>query len=156
VLKRSDGGLATLGDELEIVRSYLAIEAARFEDRLSVTIDVPNALLAAPMPPLLLQPLVENAIKHGISPRKAGGQVMITARVSDAAGNGETSQLVMTVIDTGVGASPTELARGRTTGIGLANIESRLGHYYGTTATCAVRSAPGVGTTVEIHLPIPA
>jgi two-component system, LytTR family, sensor kinase len=156
VLKRSDGELATLGDELEIVRSYLAIEAARFEDRLSVTIDVPNALLAAPVPPLLLQPLVENAIKHGISPRKAGGQVMITARLSDAVPDGETSQLVMTVIDTGVGASPIELARGRTAGIGLANIESRLGHYYGTAATCTVRSAPGVGTTVEIYLPIPA
>ena len=150
VLKRSDGELATLGDELEIVQSYLAIEAARFEDRLSVTVDVPAELLACPLPPLLLQPLVENAIKHGISPRKAGGRVIIAARATD-----DNSHLIITVIDTGVGASSAELTRGRVAGIGLVNVESRLAHYYGETASFAIRSAPGVGTTVEMHLPAP-
>jgi signal transduction histidine kinase len=149
VLTRSDAALATLGDEIEIVRSYLAIEAARFEERLAVTVDVPDPLLALPLPPLLLQPLVENAIKHGISPRKLGGRVVVTARTSG-------DDLTLTVIDTGVGVTPNELADRRDRGIGLANVEARLGHYYGAAATLTVRSAPGVGTTVEVRVPITA
>jgi signal transduction histidine kinase len=147
VLKRSDGALATLGDELEIVRSYLAIEAARFEERLSVQIDVPDTLAAFPLPPLLLQPLVENAIKHGITPRKDGGRLVVTARTDAVA-------LTLTVVDTGVGVGATDLARRKARGIGLMNVEARLRHHYGGAAALAVRSAPGVGTTVELHIPV--
>ena len=147
VLTRSDTALATLGDEIEIVSAYLAIERARFEERLSVTIDVPPELLPLPLPPLLVQPLVENAIKHGVTPRKLGGRVVVTAR---DAGDG----LTVTVVDTGVGVASSELATRRTRGIGLANVEARLGHYYGAAATLTVRSVPGVGTTVEVHVPI--
>lgn len=147
VLTRSDAALATLGDEIEIVRSYLSIERARFEERLAVTIDVPAALLARPLPPLLIQPLVENAIKHGISPRKLGGRVVVTARASD-------EDLTLSVIDTGVGVTPSDLARRRMHGIGLSNVEARLDHYYGAAATLTVRSAPGTGTTVEVRVPM--
>ncbi len=150
VLRRSDGELATLGDELEIIRSYLAIEGARFEERLSVTIDVPDALTAAQLPPLLVQPLVENAVKHGITPRKDGGRLVISARIDRAK---PVEMLVVTVVDTGVGVSPDDLSRRRARGIGLSNVESRLRHYYGDIATLAVRSAPDVGTTVEIRMP---
>ena len=149
VLTRSDAALATLGDEIEIIDSYLSIERARFEERLAVTIDVPPQLLALPLPPLLVQPLVENAIKHGISPRKLGGRVVVTARTSG-------DDLTLSVIDTGIGVTANELAARRTRGIGLANVEARLGHYYGTAATLTVRSAPGVGTTVELRVPITA
>jgi two-component system, LytTR family, sensor kinase len=147
VLKRPDADLATLGDEMEIVRSYLAIEGARFEERLSVTIDVPDALAPLPLPPLLLQPLVENAIKHGITPRKDGGRLMLTASIDQAA------TLVITIADTGVGVSAPELARRRARGIGLTNVGARLKRYYGDAASLAVRSAPGIGTTVEVRVP---
>jgi sensor histidine kinase YesM len=149
VLTRSDAALATLGDEIEIVDAYLSIEHARFEERLAVTIDVPPALLALPLPPLLIQPLVENAIKHGITPRKLGGRVVVTARASG-------DDLTLTVIDTGVGVTPGELTRRRAHGIGLSNVEARLEHYYGAAAALNVRSAPGTGTTVEVRVPISA
>jgi two-component system, LytTR family, sensor kinase len=146
VLKRSDGALATLGDELEIIRAYLGIEGVRFEERLAVTIDVAPELSTLPLPPLLLQPLVENAIKHGITPQKDGGRVVVAARRDGAA-------LVITVLDSGVGVAASDLARRRARGLGLTNVEARLAHYYGDAASFTIRSAPGVGTTVEVRVP---
>src|SRR5205085_7326801 len=70
VLRRSEGEFATLGEEIDLIESYLEIEQARFEERLRVMIDVPPALRGIRLPALLIQPLVENAIKHGISPRR--------------------------------------------------------------------------------------
>src|SRR5205814_5413260 len=70
---RSEGELTTLGRELDLIESYLDIERARFEERLRVRIDVPAALKRLRVPPLLLQPVVENAVKHGIEPRRLGG-----------------------------------------------------------------------------------
>jgi two-component system, LytTR family, sensor kinase len=147
VLKRSDGELGTLGDELDIIRSYLGVEAARFEERLSIAIDVPADLASVPLPPLILQPLVENAIKHGITPQKEGGRLIVTARR-------EATTLVVTISDTGAGVSAVDLAPRRSRGIGLSNVEARLAHYYGAASSIAVRSAPGVGTTVEVRVPI--
>jgi len=147
VLKRSDGELGTLADELEIIRSYLGVEAARFEERLAVTIDVPADLSPVPLPPLILQPLVENAIKHGITPRKEGGRLVLSARR-----DGPT--MIITILDTGVGVSAADLAQRRARGIGLSNVEARLAHYYGDAASIAVRSAPGVGTTIEVRVPV--
>jgi len=149
VLTRADGGLTTLGDELDLVRDYLAIEAARFEERLTVRIDVEDHLLDLPLPPLLLQPLVENAVKHGITPRRRGGLVELTARGSGGA-------VTIAVRDTGVGVAPDDLARRRALGIGLANVEARLGHYYPAGATLSVSSTPGEGTLVLLHVPAPA
>jgi two-component system, LytTR family, sensor kinase len=157
VLKKSGGEFVSLAEELEIVRAYLAIESARFEERLSVTIDVPEALGALRVPPFILQPVVENAVKHGISPLAAGGRVIVTARAErDGAGdaNERVSALSLSVIDTGVGVAPAELERRRAAGIGLANLERRLERYYGGAATLEVRSAPGVGTTVRIRVPV--
>jgi LytS/YehU family sensor histidine kinase len=157
VLKRSDGEFATLGEEMEIVSAYLAIERARFEDRLVVAIDVPDTLAALRVPPLVLQPLIENAVKHGIAPLVTGGRISVTARLeaADAGGSGqpEGHWLRLTVTDTGMGADPAELARRRRTGIGLTNIERRLERHYGTDASIEVRTALGVGTTVDVRLP---
>src|SRR5262245_55187435 len=86
VLRRSEGEFATLGEEIELIESYLDIERARFEDRLRVTIDAPRETRNHRIPALLVQPLVENAIKHGVSPSRTGGEVVISARI--APGNG--------------------------------------------------------------------
>jgi LytS/YehU family sensor histidine kinase len=154
VLRRSDGESVTLGEELDLIESYLAIERARFEERLRVQIEVPPALRALRIPPLILQPLVENAIKHGIAPRKAGGEVIIAARLEEAAGI--TESICLSVLDTGAGASESQLAHGRRFGVGLANVERRLECYYGEAASMNVRSTPGIGTAVEMRLPASA
>jgi signal transduction histidine kinase len=153
VLRRSDGEFTTLGEELEIVEAYVAIETVRFEERLRVTIDVPDDLRAQRIPPLVLQPLVENAIKHGITPRKSGGALIVSAR---SLTNGGQGTLHLSVVDTGVGTPPEQLRRRRLSGIGLSNIERRLERYYGGNATLEVRSAVDLGTTVDIRLPLPS
>jgi signal transduction histidine kinase len=150
VLRRSAGQFVALREELEIVEAYLAIERERFEERLTVDVDVPPELLHTPVPPLLLQPLVENAVKHGIAPLREGGRVMVRAS-KDVTGDG-TSFLRVCVIDTGGGMRPSAyIERG---GVGLSNIASRLSHYYGAVATMAMRETPGGGTTVELRIPI--
>jgi len=160
VLRRSEGEFATLGQEIELIESYLDIERARFEDRLRVMIDVPQSLRQIRVPALLIQPLVENAIKHGVAPCRAGGEVVILARLARWGGDqtfatAATEQtLRIWVRDTGVGASERELARGRARGIGLRNVEQRIKRHYSDTATFDIRSASGVGTTVELGLPV--
>ena len=78
---RSEGEFTTLGRELEVVESYLDIERARFDERLRVTLDVPADLRSIRVPPLVLQPIVENAVKHGIAPQRFGGEVTVRARL---------------------------------------------------------------------------
>jgi signal transduction histidine kinase len=164
VLRRSEGEFAILGQEIELIESYLDIERARFEDRLRVMIDVPPSLRQIRVPALLIQPLVENAIKHGVAPCRAGGEVVILARLARGVGDQTLATsgaptlteetLRIWVRDTGVGASEKELARGRTRGIGLQNVEQRIKRHYSDAATFEIRSASGVGTTVELSLPV--
>ena len=153
VLRRSEGALVTLAQEIEIVEAYLGIEKARFEERLTIVIDVPPELRSLPVPPLILQPLVENAVKHGITPLREGGCVRVSARLAEDAGD-ESAQLHLVVHDTGIGVCDAELARGRRTGIGLSSIEQRLERQYGPRAAMELRSQRGSGTTVEIRLPV--
>ncbi len=148
---RSEGEFTTLGREVSLIESYLDIEHARFEQRLRVRIDVAHALRGLRVPPLVLQPVVENAVKHGISPLVHGGAVVVSARLESA---NATSSLVLTVHDTGSGVSTGQLEQGRRVGVGLANIERRLAHQYGDLAGLTIRSEPGSGTTVEIRLPV--
>jgi two-component system, LytTR family, sensor kinase len=150
---RSDGEFTTLGRELEVIESYLDIERARFEQRLSVRVDVPAAIRGVRIPPLLLQPLVENAVKHGIAPTRAGGDVAITARLDDT---NDPPLLTVTVHDTGQGATNLEMKRGRAKGVGLANIERRLSAHYGGSASLSITTARGFGTTAEVRLPADA
>ncbi len=155
VLRRSEGEFATLGEEIELIESYLDIERTRFEDRLRVTIDAPRETRNHRIPALLIQPLVENAIKHGVSPSRTGGEVVISARIAPgkaAATGGDT--LRISVRDTGLGASEQALTHGRARGVGLSNVERRLKAHYGDQALFSIRSAPGAGTTVELSLPI--
>jgi two-component sensor histidine kinase len=154
VLKRSGGDAATLGQEIDLVESYLSIERARFEDRLRLRLDVPLSLRGTPVPPLLVQPLVENAIKHGISPRRDGGEIAIMARIEGGGESADPERLVIDVSDTGVGSSEVAILAGRARGMGLANIEKRLRAHYGEQATLSLDSWVGRGTSVTLRLPV--
>jgi sensor histidine kinase YesM len=123
-------------------------------------VDVPARLRALRIPALLIQPLVENAIKHGITPQRRGGEVVILARMASWTARSNTPQtfaddmLQIWVRDTGAGASETALEHGRRQAIGLTNVEQRIRRHFGEAAIFNIRSAPGVGTTVELELPI--
>jgi two-component system, LytTR family, sensor kinase len=147
VLRRPASDFTTLGEELDLIDSYLAIERARFEERLDVVIDVPVSLRSVKIPSLVLQPLIENAVKHGIAPCKSGGTVMIEARLQ------RTGTIAISILDTGVGASAADLQRGRERGVGLANVELRLAGYYGSRASFSIESEMGKGTRVELQVP---
>ena len=109
VLHRSDVEFTTLGDEMALIRAYLEIEQTRFEERLRVEFDVPAALASIRVPALLLQPIVENAVKHGIGQAKAGGRVSVSAaRHVDA--------VIVTVTDTSAGFDQDHTSR---LGVGL-------------------------------------
>jgi two-component system LytT family sensor kinase len=149
---RSEGEFTTLGRELEVVESYLDIERARFEHRLRVTIDVPSRLRHIRLPPLLLQPLVENAVKHGIAQKQSGGEVVIRARVKRTGVN--QRKLALTVEDTGAGSSYQSLERGRASGVGLRNVERRLECQYGAAGSLSIESSCDAGTIVEICVPL--
>lgn len=154
---RATAEWTTLGEELKLIEAYLDIERARFEERLRVCMDVPPELRDLLVPSLVVQPLVENAIKHGIAPSRAGGEVQITARIGDANGEEMASDaplLVITIRDTGVGASDAQLIQGRRTGVGLANVEQRLGLCCGTAGKLSIETQPGAGAKVELFLPV--
>jgi LytS/YehU family sensor histidine kinase len=131
--------------EIEILRSYLAIEQTRFRDRLSVAIDVDPDALDARVPHLLLQPLVENAVRHGIAPRARPGRIVI--RVARAGG-----QLQVDVQDSGDGVPPHRLAA-MNDGVGLGNTRARLAHLYGSTHRFAFTNVDGGGFRVSIAIP---
>jgi signal transduction histidine kinase len=147
VLQRSTGEVTTLGDELALVEDYLAIERERFEERLDTTCEVPADLHDLRVPPLTLQTLVENAIKHGISPIARGGRVRVEARVTG-------DELTLVVRDTGRGTASTTTAVPQGLGVGLTNLARRLERLYGTDAQLQFSSAPDVGTTVTVRLPV--
>jgi two-component system LytT family sensor kinase len=150
VLKRSDGTFVALAEEMDIVRTYLAIEGARFEERLTVSIELADSLASLPVPPLVLQPLVENAVKHGIAPLRAGGRVQVKAELEG------DDVLVLSVTDSGAVVPARELARRRGTGIGLSNLERRLERYYGDGASLEMRSSAERGTQVCVRIRLSA
>jgi hypothetical protein len=133
-----------LGDELDFLGKYVQIEQVRLAERLSVRIDVDPDTLDAVVPALILQPLVENAIKHGIAPLGRPGEVAVAARR-------EGDMLIMTVTDTGLG--PTELALAAlSTGIGVSNTRARLVHQFGAHFRFEFKRHTG-GFTVLVALP---
>lgn len=149
---RSEGEFTTLGRELDIVEAYLDIERARFEHRLRVTVDVPVQLRNIPLPPFLLQPLVENAVKHGIAHKQSGGDVVIRAQIDRT--SDDQRRLALTVEDTGAGATEQTLEHGRASGVGLRNVERRLTCQYGDAASLSIRTVPEEGTVVEVRVPL--
>jgi hypothetical protein len=144
VLRSSESAIC-LGDEIDLVDAYLEIERARFEERLQVTIEVPDALRRVRVPPLILQPLVENAIKHGIANSRVGGRIDIRVRA-------DGDLLVISVRNTGSATNEIEIAQGRRRGLGLANIDARLRHLYGDSAHVTIVASP-TETCAEVVLP---
>lgn len=145
-----------LADELETVRKYIRIEKARFGERVRMTEQIPANMLSEAVPVFSLQPLVENAVKHGLSTRSYGGTVRISAWCTDEA-------RYLRVEDNGVGipeeqlqllltGEPCESYRG--TGIGLNNVNQRVRRMYGDRFGLTVSSCEGVGTTVTVCLPL--
>jgi hypothetical protein len=143
-LPRTDHALSSLGDELERSRAYLEILKIRMGPRLNLQIDVPDELLATPMPPMMLQTLVENAIKHGLEPRPGEGTVWIFARRNDAL-------VAVTVADDGLGFNTQ--ASG---GIGLKNVRERLQLIYGAAATLVIAANFPQGVAATISVPADA
>jgi len=140
-LPRTQDDLSTLGEELERALAYLEILKIRMGPRLSVQVDVPEALRATALPPMMLQTLVENAIKHGLEPRTAGGTVWLRARQHDG-------EVAVTVADDGEGFT----GKGGGTGIGLKNVRERLRLVYGSAAALAVVAnfPSGVAATITV------
>lgn len=137
---------ATLGEQAELVGAWLAILAMRMGPRLAWSVDVPDALRGVHVPPALLQPLVENAVKHGLEPSIAGGRVDVAARQ-------EGDTLVVCVADTGQGLGGAGSPLGGSSGTGLAGLRARLRAIYGARATLDVASRPGGGTQATVRLP---
>jgi signal transduction histidine kinase len=133
-----------LNDELRFLESYLDIEKSRFEERLEYVFDIREEFRAMRIPPMILQPIVENAIKHGIGPKVEGGKVRVSARQ-------DGDRIVLTVEDTGVG--PAAKSRGRGAGIGLINVRERLQHVYGDFASLKLEEISSGGTRAVLVLP---
>jgi two-component system LytT family sensor kinase len=133
-----------LEEELRIVQAYLEIEQARFEDRLQVRWRVEPSARAAIVPSLILQPLVENAVRHGIAPSAMRGTIEIAAE------RGKRT-LRLTVRDDGVGIAPGQAAR---EGVGLANTRARLRQLYGARQSLELTEEPGGGVCVRVTLPL--
>jgi len=142
---RSNAQEVSLKQEMEILQSYLAIEQTRFRDRLSVAIDVDPAVLDARVPHLLLQPLVENAVRHGIAPRARPGRVGIQASRSGG-------QLQIDVRDSGDGLPPDRLIA-MNDGVGLGNTRARLAHLYGAAHSFSFANLTGGGFQVTVSIP---
>jgi anti-sigma regulatory factor (Ser/Thr protein kinase) len=133
--------------EIASTTKYLEIEQVRFGDRLTVVVDVPADLGDALVPTLLLQPLVENAIRHGTSPKPGPGRIAVRVRAQGEA-------MVLEVTDDGVGFDPTSPASQPGHGIGLTNTRARLERLYGVQQSFTIAGARGEGCTVTVRLPL--
>ncbi|MFD3719451.1 histidine kinase [Streptomyces sp. NPDC058674] len=150
---RRHGDFATLADELRSIEQYLALAGARFGDRLKVTLQVAPEVLPVSLPFLCLQPLVENAVKHGLEDSTEECRITIAAR--DAG-----PEAVITVEDNGVGMDPALLRRilagervGSSSGIGLPNVDERLRQVYGDPYGLVVETGVGAGMKVTVRIP---
>jgi len=143
MLDNSDRVECTLQDELAFLEKYVDIQEARFGPRLRVTFEASPATLGASVPRLVLQPLVENAIRHGIARRSAPGSVVISASCADGI-------LTLAVQDDGVGLPPGGVPR---EGVGLSTTRARLAQLYGDAQSLIIASAPEGGTVCTIRIP---
>jgi two-component system, LytTR family, sensor kinase len=149
-LLNTSEAFAPLREEFEFIDNYLDIEVVRFgRDKLRVVKELDAASLDVVVPSMLLQPLVENSIKHGLAPKVEGGSIYLRSRVTD-------SKLIIEVEDDGVGmrTAQQETSSWPGMGIGMANISERLQVLYGDTARMTIDSQEGKGTLIRIRLPL--
>jgi len=147
ILRRAEKEFVPLAEELEMTQAYLEIERARFGERLRVETRVDPRSLHQLIPNLILQPLVENAVKHGLSRKRGAGTVTIDAAVTDGC-------LDLTVGDDGLGMPRPALEGVYERGIGLRNLRDRLARLYGPSPLPEIRSVLGGGTQVRLRLPV--
>jgi sensor histidine kinase YesM len=143
-LDRTRAPEVTVREEVDFLERYIEIQKARFSDRLDVGIAIEPAAMEVPIPNLLLQPLVENAILHGVVRKSGPGRVDVTGRI-------EAGRLHLEVKDDGPGLGH-GVARAKE-GIGLSNTRERIARIYGAAGQLLLRSEPGRGVTVQIILP---
>ncbi len=155
VLLRDREAFLPLREELQFTDDYLDIEVVRFGSKLNVVKEIAEDTLDIVVPGMLLQPLIENSIKHGLEPRISGGTVTLRSRITDE------GRLMVEVEDDGVGigperddASPTSGIVRQGTGIGVRNVRERMEVLYGNLATVEINSRPGRGTKVTLMMPI--
>ncbi|HEX6795527.1 MAG TPA: histidine kinase [Casimicrobiaceae bacterium] len=141
VLPGVRGGKPTLAREAALIEAYLHIQRVRMGARLAFTVEIPPRLRDAQVPPMMLLTLVENAVKHGLTPSPDGGRIRVTA-------DADRDRLVLTVADTGVG-----FGSGSGSGIGLANISARLASQFGERAHLSLENNALGGATASIALP---
>ncbi|MBC7325575.1 MAG: sensor histidine kinase [Moorella sp. (in: Bacteria)] len=149
--------IVTLAEELAAVRDYLFIQETRFSDRLQSQVLVEEAVLEARVPCMVLQPLVENAVIHGLEPKKEGGSIIVTGRqVGD--------QVHIEIKDDGVGIPPQvqkaifalqveRSGKAQVTGLGIVNVYRRLQHHFGSNCALNVTSTPEKGTCIQLTFP---
>jgi len=135
------GRHTTLSHEMEMIRAYLNIFKVRMEERLKFSIELPEQLIDVPFPPMLLQPLVENAVKHGLEPKVEGGEILIKAEEQNGI-------LRLAVVDTGRGISGDYHS-----GLGLANVRERLGSLYDNRASFILEANQPCGVKATIEVP---
>jgi two-component system, LytTR family, sensor kinase len=148
-LFRDGRSYVTLAEEVEHVERYLRLERARFRDSLHVTVDVPPETRGAVVPSMSLQPLVENAVRHGVERRAGSGRISIHARVVEG-------DVELRVCDDGSGIDPDrvpEVLAGAGGGIGLSNVDSRLRATFGERYALRLHSSLGEGTTAIMTVP---
>ena len=145
-LRRNSEPESTLGEEIALTEAYVSIEKMRFADRLAVLLDIKPGTERALIPSLLLQPLAENAIRHGLRNEREMGLISIRARRED-------DRLLLTVSDNGVGIQPEHLAD-LEMGIGLGSTCERLERMYPDRHEFSIRALPEGGTEVLIALPL--
>lgn len=146
---RTHGEFTTLAEELRSIERYLLLERARFGDRLSVRLQIAPEVLGVTVPFLCLQPLVENAVKHGLEGKSEGGSITIVARNADRIA-------IITIEDDGIGEEPDAVRRalaGDTDSVGLGNVDQRLRATFGDEFGLVVETAPGAGTKVTVRIP---
>jgi two-component system LytT family sensor kinase len=145
-LLRSQDHFVTLREELAAIDEYLDIECVRFGSRLKVVKDIDPASLDVIVPSLILQPLVENSLRHGLAPKIGDGQITIRSRR-------EAGHAVIEVIDNGLGTTQDRLDPDRQAGIGLRNVNERLHVIYGANYRLRLFSIPGEGTRARLEIP---
>ncbi|HYP29724.1 MAG TPA: histidine kinase [Blastocatellia bacterium] len=145
-LSMGDAQLVSLQDEIDFLRRYVDIHRTIMRDRLAVEFNIESETVGASVPSMILQPLVENAIRHGIDPVSRSGRIEVSAARDNGA-------LRLTVSDSGPGLSEQgQLTSGK--GIGLANTQARLAQLYGKSHRFELKSSPGRGLTVNVFIPL--
>jgi sensor histidine kinase YesM len=131
-----------LDQEIEMIKAYLNIQKIRMDERLNFEIDIPDHLRHLSFPPMLLQPLVENAVKHGLEPKIEGGKIMISAA-------DENDLMRVEIVDTGIGFSDFNKP-----GVGIVNVRERLALLYGEKGRLIIEENKPQGVRVTIEVPL--